>query len=480
MRATKSILLAALLLAFAQAQQTEQQAKQAAFEANNNGNTQNHKPEPKKQQQQQQGPPQELSPEEFELAKEGIRQILVQLPIQHVEPLVNTMEGYCSTFEVLCTAACKERMNGADEDSEAPTTVRLGCANPGALTIGTASASCRCASYDMTDRINFAIVGGIVSSHGKKGDFGAEGILDAIKFLPAVPTFLSIIHVLQTVCYYVSFLDVLATNANPTCPADGKSNGVVGAISNAIGGIVSGIPGIGGLLGGLLGGGSTPAPSTGGIGGLLGSLFGGGGGSKTPTPTPTPTPTSGGGGIGGFLSGIFGGGGGSNTTPTKSTTAPTATATSQAGGIAGFFDGLFGSPKTTTTTTIATPKTAIATTALTNVSITPSASAAVSNGGTTRQQNGPTPTTTIVSTTASPSPTPKKFFFGLFSETDDNGNLFESNDVDSGAEGTGGEGDEDVDAKRLVSNDGRVARIVRIQKRYAEKKQQKQEHRDDL
>lgn len=100
------------------------------------------------------------------MAKEGIRQILNQLPIQHVEPLVNTMDGYCSTFGALCTVACKERIinNDADyeEEVKGPTTktkpaLSLGCANPKALTIGTAGASCQCASFDMTDRINFAM-----------------------------------------------------------------------------------------------------------------------------------------------------------------------------------------------------------------------------------------------------------------------------------------------------------------------------------
>ncbi|KAF9125035.1 hypothetical protein BGW39_007733 [Mortierella sp. 14UC] len=157
------------------------------------------------------------------LRKASVRS-LFNSPFSMFEPLVNTMEGYCSTFEALCTAAYKERMSADDEDAETPTktkmAVKMGCANTKALTIGTANALCQCASYDMTDRFNSAIVGGIVSSQGKKDDFGAEGILDAIQFLPAIPTFLSIIRVLQTVCYYVSFLELLATNAHPpTRPA---------------------------------------------------------------------------------------------------------------------------------------------------------------------------------------------------------------------------------------------------------------------
>lgn len=174
MRVTKSVLLTALFLAVVQAQQAEQRANQAAFEAHQQPTaTQQDQQsktntEPKQQQQQQQhdqqqplgAPPQELTPEEFEMAKEGIRQILGQLPIQHVEPLVNTMEGYCSTFGALCTAACKERMTDDYEEEEeqgSTKTLRLGCADLQALTIGTAGASCQCASYDMTNRINFAM-----------------------------------------------------------------------------------------------------------------------------------------------------------------------------------------------------------------------------------------------------------------------------------------------------------------------------------
>lgn len=173
MRVTKSVLLTALFLAVVQAQQTEQQANQAAFEAHQQPTTSqqdqrsktNAEPEQQQRQQDQQqplgAPPQELTPEEFEMAKEGIRQILGQLPIQHVEPLVNTMEGYCSTFGALCTAACKERMTDDGEEEVQGSTMtdalRLGCADPQASTIGTAGASCRCVSYDMTDRINFAM-----------------------------------------------------------------------------------------------------------------------------------------------------------------------------------------------------------------------------------------------------------------------------------------------------------------------------------
>ncbi|KAF9140883.1 hypothetical protein BGX30_005826 [Mortierella sp. GBA39] len=499
MRVTKSIFLTTLFLAVVQSQQAEQQANQAAFEAHQQPTTtqqdQQSKSNAKLNQQQQQqdqqqplgAPPQELTPEEFEMAKDGIRQILGQLPIQYVEPLVNTMEGYCSTFGAFCTAACKERMTD-DEEEEVQGSTRtkalsLGCADPQALTIGTAGASCQCASYDMTDRINFAIVGGIVTSHRKKsGDFGAEGILDAIQFLPAVPTFLSIIHVLQSICYYVSFLDVLATNANPpSCPANGKAGGVLGTITNLVpglDGILSNVPALGGLLGGLLGtgGGSEPAP--------------------TPA-TATPTPTSGG-GPGDFFRGIFGGGGStsSKTTPAPTTTTPITTTTTAAGGIWGFFGNIFGGGTTTATTTATKSTIAPTTTATAQVKAPPGATktlpvAAVNTGGDAKGQTGlpfaSVTATTIISTTASssspsPTPTPKKdgtlfgWFptFGLLSEMDENGNLIDTDDdVDAvgGKERVMMEVDDDAQNERqLISNDGRLARIVRVQRRYAEKK----------
>ncbi|KAG0078667.1 hypothetical protein BGZ90_004667 [Linnemannia elongata] len=547
MRVTKSVLLTALFLAVVQAKQAEQQANQAAFEAHQQPTATQQDQQSKtdaesKQQQQQQdqqqpvgAPPQELTPEEFDMAKEGIRQILGQLPIQHVEPLINTMEGYCSTFGALCTAACKERMTDDDEEEEVQGSKVLGCTDPQALTIGTAGASCQCASYDMTDRINFAIVGGVVTSQRKKkGDFGAEGILDAIQFLPTVPTFLSIIHVLQSICYYISFLDVLATNAHPpSCPANGKSDGVLGTITNLVpglGGILSNIPGIGGLLGGLLGtgGGSAPAPTPtpstgGGIGDFFNGIFGGGAKTTTPTSTPTPTPTSGG-GFGDFLSGIFGGGGSKSltttpvptTTTTKSTTTTTTTTTTTAaaGGIWGFFGNIFGGGAKTTTT-IATKTTIAPTTTATPqlkaANTTPSATApaasdatttppvaAVNTGGSSKQQTGQpfatvTATAAISTIASSPSPTAKKNIgwfptFGLFSENDD---PIDIDDVVT--EGGAGRvmmevNDDTHDEGRLISNDGRVARIVRVQRRYAEKKsrrqqQQQQEQqglRDDL
>ncbi|KAF8930339.1 hypothetical protein BGZ47_000605 [Haplosporangium gracile] len=262
MHVTKSTLLAALFLAIVQAQQIEQQGNQAAFGANQqataatNTESNDQQNQQSKPTQQQVESPQKLPSEEFEMAKDRIRQILGQLPIQHVEPLVNTMEGYCTTFGALCTAACKGRMVDDDEEevqgsTRIKTALSLGCANPKALTIGAAGASCH--------------VGGIVTSRGKKsGDFGAG----RHHIPPTSAHILIIIHVLQSICYYISFFDVLATNTHPpSCPADGKPSGIMGTITGlapGLGNIIPTIPGIGGLLDGLLGtggGGSEPAPT---------------------------------------------------------------------------------------------------------------------------------------------------------------------------------------------------------------------------
>ncbi|KAF9153769.1 hypothetical protein BG015_002691 [Linnemannia schmuckeri] len=549
MRVTKPTLLTALFLAVVQAQRAEQQANQAAFEAhqhpiaatNIKSNGQHNQQLKNTQQQHDQKQqlvesPQGLTPEEFEMAKNGIRQILGQLPIQHVEPLINTMEGYCKTFGTLCTVACKERMIDNDEEgvqgsTKTKTALSLGCANPKALTIGTAGASCQCASYDMTDRINFAIVGGIVTSHEKKSsDFGAEGILDAITFLPSVPTFLSIIHVLQSISYYISYLDILATNAHPpSCPVDAKPGG------GETGGFWSGIfgdgggstpvstptPAYGGGIGGFLreifgdGGGSIPAPtpkpaSGGGIGGFLRGIFGDGGGS---IPAPTPKPASGD-GIGKTLSGVFGGGGGGSESPTSMLAPPaayrptptTTTATTSApGGILGFLDRLFGGgvkpiTTTTTTTTITTQLEAVDTITPATTPAAPGATAtspvaAVNTGG-AMQQTGLTlatitATATISVSASSLSATPKKdgplfdfpSMFGLSSEMDKNENLVEIDSEVGGIERDGKarvkmEVDEDEkDERRLISNDGRVARIVRVKRRYAKKMSREQQQK---
>ncbi|KAF9924417.1 hypothetical protein FBU30_005621 [Linnemannia zychae] len=299
MRATKSVFLATLFVALVQAQQ---RADQASLNANPwSTSTESNDSNPEAGQPQQGAP--ELTTEEVQMAKEGLRQILSQVPMHYVEPLVNTVDSYCSSFEILCNITCKDHL--LDEPTASENILSFNCANPKALTIGTAKASCQCGGQDMTERINFAILGGIVAMHDKKGDFGAEGILDTVQFLPSVPTFISIIHVLQTICYYVSFLDILATNPNAsTCSSNhDKIDGVLGTITKLLPGLVGILPG-------------AQAP-----GDLLGGLFGTGGKASTPTPTPTPASSSGS-GLNDLWNGIFGGGANlsTNTTATLTTT----------------------------------------------------------------------------------------------------------------------------------------------------------------
>ncbi|KAG0015952.1 hypothetical protein BGZ82_001242, partial [Podila clonocystis] len=82
---------------------------------------------------------------------------------------------------------------------------------------------------------------------------------------------------------------------------------------------------------------------------------------------------------------------------------------------------------------------------------------------------------TSTGSATSPTPTPKKWFFGLFSETDEHGNILEDDVTGPDQQQRLEETDDGDDAYRLVSHDGRVARIVRAQKRQAEKKRNVQE-----
>ncbi|CAO3569323.1 unnamed protein product [Mortierella alpina] len=227
----------------------------------------------------QYGPPNDMTPEQIDLAKHGIAQILAKLPVQQLDPLVTSMDGYCTAFGALCAAACKERVTPENKGDESA--VAQGCQNPAGATLGEVAASCKCASMDLTERVNFAVAGGFMSSqNAQKGDFASEGILDILTFIPAVPGFLSVIHVLQNICYYVSFLDVLASNPHPNSSCPVSPNGPLG--------IVSSIPVLGpllsGLLGGLVKGAPTPAPLPGPFDWLFPP-------KKTPTTSPTPTPS---------------------------------------------------------------------------------------------------------------------------------------------------------------------------------------------
>ncbi|KAF8938268.1 hypothetical protein BGZ58_001257 [Dissophora ornata] len=292
------------------------------------------------------------------------RKVLDQLPIQHFEPLVSTVDGYCTAFHGLCKTACEERTTRQDMDLK---TTIAGCAYPLAKDFTAASATCQCAEEDLTERVNFAVIGGVVSS-GKLtsgNDFLAQGLLDHLTGLPLVPVFLSVIHFLQNLCFSVSFLDVFATNPHPPPPCIDKGpdplpnlggfiNGIIGKVAapalptaviakdgNTKPTLTSG-GGIGGFFDGIFGGGkksaaagvSTPTPTSI-AGGRVGVSGDGKKSTTTAVSTPTPTPTTRGG------TDVFGDGKKSTTTAVSTPTpAPT-----NKGGIAGIFDNIFGGGK---------------------------------------------------------------------------------------------------------------------------------------
>ncbi|KAF9946951.1 hypothetical protein BGZ72_011001 [Mortierella alpina] len=237
MRIIHSAIVLTVCLALVHAHQQQEQPK---------ANTASEVPTASDKQQEQNGPPNEMTPAQIDLARQGISQILAKLPVQQLDPLVTSMDGYCTAFGALCAAACKERVTPENKDGE---TVRL-------------------------------LVKSLLPN-AKQGDFASEGILDILTFIPAVPGFLSVIHVLQNICYYVSFLDVLASNPHPNSSCPISPNGPLG--------IVSSIPVLGpllsGLLGGLVKGAPTPTPLPGPFDWLFPPP------KKTPTATPTATAT---------------------------------------------------------------------------------------------------------------------------------------------------------------------------------------------
>ncbi|KAF8932003.1 hypothetical protein BGZ58_007291 [Dissophora ornata] len=250
----------------------------------------------KAQQQQQQttfDAPYVATDEQVALAKQGIKEILSQMPVERVEPLFDTMDGYCRAFSSLCSLACDERRqsmmivdtetrddknkNKEDgeeiEDDKEETVKGAGmCANTEARSVALAGASCQCARFDLTNRVNFAIIGGVVSSKkALTSDFTAEGLLDGITVLPKPSVFMTIIHVVQSVCGVVCRITSLA-NPSPSQHAE-STGGILGGIAkmapglaNLVPGLVSLVPGggiVAGLLpmiGGLFGGGDKTAP----------------------------------------------------------------------------------------------------------------------------------------------------------------------------------------------------------------------------
>jgi len=116
------------------------------------------------EQQSFQVPTMDLTPEQTALAREGIRQILSQVPAQTVEPLFETIDGYCKAFDAICSLTCEERGAGGgegaqgNENSAKTGSYRMGgCVNKSAMSVASAQATCVCAGYDLTDRVNFAV-----------------------------------------------------------------------------------------------------------------------------------------------------------------------------------------------------------------------------------------------------------------------------------------------------------------------------------
>ncbi|KAG0337084.1 Replication factor C (RF-C) subunit [Podila humilis] len=337
--------------------------------------------------------PIELSPKQLQTAQTELRNVMKQLPVQRVEPLIETSSGYCRAFEALCLIACEERLERRrwltqqQEEQEETTTGKIKsskCVSPHSQSVFHAGAKCECAGVDMTDR-----------QQQRPSDFVADGLLDGLTSLPVISTFVNIIHIAQTICFYVGFLKVLVDDN------------------------------------------SAPAPPP-----------------PPPPVPPVPVKTGGGffGGISDFFGGLFGGSGGGGKKINQPTTPTTTTTISSTGG-----------------TKVGLPPTDPASTSNTRT---------IANDGNTAPTTTPTTTTTTATTTtASSSPTPKKWFFGLFAETDEHGNIIE--EQEGGEHGQAAvlgidrhevpdsneNGDDEL--HRLVSHDGRVARIKKKDTRMA-------------
>ncbi|KAG0259827.1 hypothetical protein BG011_002348 [Mortierella polycephala] len=397
MRTSKSLLLALCLSLI--------RASHAATDSSNN------------QQQQQYT---EATEEDVERFKDGLRQMIAQLPIQPIEPLVATMDGYCTAFESLCSTICSERTTDGNESEE----TAIGCADPKAISIVHADASCKCAGFDLTTRVNFALVGGVVTSKGSNlSDFNADGILDGLTFLPGVSSFVGLIEIMQNACHYVGYLDILVTDKNKA----GLQAGIGGALGNLLGGVIA-----------------VPTNIIGGLGNVLGGLTGflGGGSSAN----SGGSPGTGAGGGSGWLEGIFGGG-----KPATTTVASTSTA-----GGGGWFN--FFSRDTATIPTLM--KTTTQTSRTTN--------ALVVSAVTTLTKAAATKSTSIA---AKPATTTTKGFFDFipFDESEEGA---EDHDHDQDKNK-----DQDLDT-RPIDHEGRVARSVRAKKRYAEKVSKEQDRND--
>ncbi|KAG0301467.1 hypothetical protein BGZ98_008329 [Dissophora globulifera] len=243
------------------------------------------------------------------------------------------MAGYCEAFSALCSLACKERRQSENVDiveddtkkdiegniddgiddplqQQEPKTTG-GCANTAAKSVALAGASCECLGYSLTDRVNFAIIGGIVSLKDKPtANFAAEGFLDGLSFLPRSPIFMSIIHVMQTVCGYVTLLANISSPPETPVHHDGGFLGTIAGLVPGLANLIPGVSTVSGLLpmfGGLVGGSGTKPDSANNenkSNGKEANVVS----TKTSTAAPAATTAakaSSGGGIFGWLSHLF-------------------------------------------------------------------------------------------------------------------------------------------------------------------------------
>ncbi|KAF9425130.1 hypothetical protein BGZ94_007811 [Podila epigama] len=432
-----------------QQEQSQQQPQQQAFEA----------PAPASAPASEQFPRLELTNEEIREAREGIKKILAQLPVHTVEPLVLTGPTYCKAFENLCNLSCEERLRitspeeTAEEDEGV---IRRGCANPDAASVFHAAALCQCAGIDMTDRINFALVGGITSKTSANSDFATEGLLDGLTFLPYVSGAINLIQTAQKACHFVGYLKFL-TDGTPIIPIPKIDGGIFDTIKN--------------LFGGGGGGGGESSANKGGS--WFDNLF--------PKPQPVtssscaaPTPTSTGGGGGSWWDNFWGvktsGAPAPTVAPTTAASSsapePTFSTVTKSGGGGWFFDDLFGKKTTTLVPTVEPTRSAAPLpTSAAPVSSSATTAAVVSTTAATSAITSPATSVAPTTTAASPTPKPTGWFFGWLNDVDENGNLITPPEGDMEGEEAG----EQDGAHRLISRDGRVARIVRVQHHRADK-----------
>ncbi|KAF9437194.1 hypothetical protein BGZ76_001653 [Entomortierella beljakovae] len=209
--------------------------------------------------------PPKLTDEELSQARDGFQDLISKVPVNTVQPLLTTIDGYCNSFDALCAYSCQERLqtqsqseqdNDDDDDEEEnidqddidaednkETDQVNGCSNTKAKSVIQAKASCKCAGLDMTDRINFALVGGIVSSKipstsSKYSEFSAQDITANITTLPESSSFQTIMTVAKNICNFIDRLNNLSPGlpvSSPPVPTTPPSpGGIFGFVSNII------------------------------------------------------------------------------------------------------------------------------------------------------------------------------------------------------------------------------------------------------